>query len=333
MSKKLLGKEEAILGCPSSWYAVCFSKELQNEKSLLIKIDNKEFVIFRTKKGVVVAIDAICPHLGANLGHGGKVVGEGIKCPFHGLVFNTRGQCALQNNHCIETKILPVRELNGIIFVYYSNRANFTPTWELPSFEEESWTVPKEYTWPVLNIHPQELLENAVDYLHFTEIHGFSSVKFLETPLIDRHSLTNKMQGSVLDIRFFGLLKNKVEFNTDYTVHGLGLLATQTYIPKFDLKVRALFMPTPISTKQLIFRLHVSINKQSNFFENNLLFRYLPKKWVEALVSQVIFQNTIATGNEDLPIWNHRHYLANPILTDKENAIKIYRDWTKQFYY
>lgn len=44
----------------------------------------ENFVIFRsavTKQ--VYVLDAYCPHMGANLGIGGVVNGECIKCPFH----------------------------------------------------------------------------------------------------------------------------------------------------------------------------------------------------------------------------------------------------------
>ena len=39
-------------------------------------------------------VDAYCPHLGANLGVGGRVHGNCIECPFHGWQFDGEtGQC------------------------------------------------------------------------------------------------------------------------------------------------------------------------------------------------------------------------------------------------
>lgn len=44
-------------------------------------------------RGVVHVLDAFCPHLGANLGHEGKVDGNSIECPFHGWQFDPNGVC------------------------------------------------------------------------------------------------------------------------------------------------------------------------------------------------------------------------------------------------
>ena len=38
--------------------------------------------IYRGEDGQVYALDAYCPHLGANLGLG-KVCGNSLECPFH----------------------------------------------------------------------------------------------------------------------------------------------------------------------------------------------------------------------------------------------------------
>ena len=54
----------------------------------------EHFVVFRTEKGVASVLDAYCPHLGAHLGIGSRVVGDCIECPFHGWKFRGEdGQC------------------------------------------------------------------------------------------------------------------------------------------------------------------------------------------------------------------------------------------------
>ena len=55
---------------------------------------HKHLVVFRGEDGKVAVTDAYCPHLGANLGRGGKVVGNCIECPFHGWQFRSdNGKC------------------------------------------------------------------------------------------------------------------------------------------------------------------------------------------------------------------------------------------------
>ena len=50
--------------------------------------------MFRDTNGHVHALDAFCPHLGANLAVGGKVKGSCLECPFHAWRFNgDDGKC------------------------------------------------------------------------------------------------------------------------------------------------------------------------------------------------------------------------------------------------
>ena len=38
-------------------------------------------------------MDAYCPHLGAHLGHGGRVEGGAVRCPFHAWLWGGDGRC------------------------------------------------------------------------------------------------------------------------------------------------------------------------------------------------------------------------------------------------
>lgn len=57
---------------------------------LPLNIIGQKLAVFRDSKGKVYVLDAYCPHLGANLGVGARVVGDCIECPFHGWKY--RGQ-------------------------------------------------------------------------------------------------------------------------------------------------------------------------------------------------------------------------------------------------
>ena len=78
---------------PAGWFAVGFSHELARGQMLSRQCMGQQVVLFRTQSGVACAVDAYCPHLGAHFGHGGTVLGEVIRCPFHGFCFDQRGVC------------------------------------------------------------------------------------------------------------------------------------------------------------------------------------------------------------------------------------------------
>jgi cholesterol 7-dehydrogenase len=64
------------------------------KKKSFFFVIGEHFVVFRTEKGVASVLDAYCPHLGAHLGIGSRVIGDCVECPFHGWQFRGEdGQC------------------------------------------------------------------------------------------------------------------------------------------------------------------------------------------------------------------------------------------------
>ena len=76
---------------PRGWFCVGISSELGPGDVRPASYFGRELVLFRTQAGEARVLDAYCPHLGAHLGHGGKIDGEVIVCPFHGWRFDGNG--------------------------------------------------------------------------------------------------------------------------------------------------------------------------------------------------------------------------------------------------
>ena len=85
--------EECRKPFPNGWLPVLESRDLKRSQVKPVFGFGNNLVAFRGLSGKVYVWDAYCPHLGANLGVGGTVFGEGIKCPFHGWKFNNEGEC------------------------------------------------------------------------------------------------------------------------------------------------------------------------------------------------------------------------------------------------
>ncbi len=72
-------------GHPSGWYRIADSRELEKGPPKYVRCLGQPLAVFRgTQSGRVFALDAHCPHLGDNLGVGGRVQSDCIRCPFHG---------------------------------------------------------------------------------------------------------------------------------------------------------------------------------------------------------------------------------------------------------
>ena len=78
---------------PNGWLPVLESSVLKKSQILPIFAFGNDLVAFRSTAGKVTVLDAYCPHLGAHLGYGGRVINDTVNCPFHGWVFNQSGDC------------------------------------------------------------------------------------------------------------------------------------------------------------------------------------------------------------------------------------------------
>ena len=78
---------------PNGWLPILESSVLKKSQILPIFAFGNDLVAFRSTAGKVTVLDAYCPHLGAHLGYGGRVINDTVNCPFHGWVFNQSGDC------------------------------------------------------------------------------------------------------------------------------------------------------------------------------------------------------------------------------------------------
>ena len=88
-----LRNEKGIPPYPNGWIPVLESRDLKTRQIKPVFAFGNDLVVFRSGSGKLYAFDAYCPHLGANLGVGGTVIGEEVKCPFHGWKYDFEGKC------------------------------------------------------------------------------------------------------------------------------------------------------------------------------------------------------------------------------------------------
>ena len=112
---------------PNGWYQVAYSDEVPVGEVKPLRYFATELVAFRGEDGEAHVLDAYCPHLGAHLGHGARVVGDRIRCPFHALEFAGSGRCA----RIPYAKRIPPRaeirswrvcEKNGMVLVHFDKQ-------------------------------------------------------------------------------------------------------------------------------------------------------------------------------------------------------------------
>jgi 5,5'-dehydrodivanillate O-demethylase oxygenase subunit len=99
-----------------------------------VKVLGEELVLFRDPEGKLGLLGLHCPHRGTSLEYG-DIEDGGIRCPYHGWLFNVGGRCLEMPAEPKDSKFpekirhlsYPVRELGGLIFAYMGPDANHPP--------------------------------------------------------------------------------------------------------------------------------------------------------------------------------------------------------------
>jgi phenylpropionate dioxygenase-like ring-hydroxylating dioxygenase large terminal subunit len=300
---------------PDSWIGVGWSHELQRGQSKPLSALGRELVLFRGNDGQVRALDAYCPHLGAHLGVDGSVVGNDIRCAFHGWCFDGSGACTKIE---YASKIPPkartrgwlVREANGMIFVW-NDAAGRAPWFEIPSmpeFASDEWTTPRYHSFTI-RTRWRELVENAVDRAHFFALH-----KYPEMPKLDfQVDGVNFRMKSQVPWKRFG---RKLTVQLDIDGHGAGMAVTRGV---GDLPFVVLGCPMPIDADRIIHRMTFLVSKK------------IPWPLREVMVRFVIF-TALREFKRDIPIWENKLCYTKPVLCEGDGPIARFRTWAAQFY-
>ena len=152
----------------------------------------EDLVLFRDGEGKFGLLDSHCCHRGTSL-HYGRVEPEGIRCCYHGWLFDVSGQCLEQPCEPSESTYkervrqpsYPCREYRGLIFAYMG------PLDRMPAFprfdilEEGDGVVVADGTsyglggGEILECNWLQIFENVMDPFHVFVLHdAFSGQQF-----------------------------------------------------------------------------------------------------------------------------------------------------------
>jgi phenylpropionate dioxygenase-like ring-hydroxylating dioxygenase large terminal subunit len=316
---------------PDGWYAVGLARDLPRGEVWSRTFLGREVVVFRTAGGELAALDAHCPHLGAHMGHGGRVVGETLRCPFHGFRFDAAGRCVATG---YGTRPPPkavagtraVREVHGVVLVHH-DAAGAPPAWEVPAIDAEGWRPLRTRVW-ALRGHPQETTENSVDVGHFGVVHGYSRVETLGEASTDGPYLTARY--AMTRRSPFGGAPVRAEFEVH--VWGLGFSFVEARIAKLDLAFRFFVLPRPLDGERIELRVCQSMRPIARSRRVHPGLALVPRALLSGFIDRATFANYGHDVSQDFEIWRHKRYVHPPALAAGDGPIGLYRRWARQFY-
>lgn len=160
------------------WYAGAWSHELAPGpggvvKPLGRKILGEDIAFYRTATGKAVALESACPHRFVPLEYG-DVMGQNLRCKYHGLEFGPDGKCAVDPGNdkppAMGVKSYNVEEKDGMIFIWIGDK---DPTYPAPDCLKKD----ADYGGALRNhlrieANYRYMLENLSDDAHATHLHS-----------------------------------------------------------------------------------------------------------------------------------------------------------------
>lgn len=314
---------------PTGWFQVAWSDEIAVGDVRTLKYFGQELIAWRAQSGRVTVMAAYCEHLGAHLGFGGHVEGEVIQCPFHGWQWNAEGR-----NVCIpyedrpnrgrRMRTFPVAERNASIYLWHDVEGR-EPFFDAPdvfaSFDDGSSAAdyyPQQRLYrEALELHPQYVLENGVDFAHFKYVHQTPIV-----PVFTRHDFAEPVSYVDFTITFEGDEDQSIDdvrSGVEAINGGLGIAVTKS---SGMIDNRTISAITPVDDRTSDVRFTVYIGRTPG--------KDLPRHEVKA---QEFGAEVIRQFAQDVHIWSHQRYSDPPALSNSELAgFTAIRNWALQFY-
>ena len=160
------------------WHPIAASVELSEENPTKeIRLLGEDLVLYRDAKGTLGCIEPSCPHRKANMSYGIPEP-EGLRCPYHGWLFDETGACVDQPSEPagsrfkdkVRLKAYPVEERGGLVFVYMGP----TPVPLLPMWDLFAWdNVGRSIEATMLPCNWLQCQENSLDPVHFEWLHRY----------------------------------------------------------------------------------------------------------------------------------------------------------------
>jgi len=327
---------------PNGWFSVMESRMLQVGEVKSVHGLGLDLAVFRGEDGVAYVIDAYCPHNGANMGIGGRVVGNCLACPFHAWQFKgTDGKCTKipysdgKIPDVAKVNSYNVLERNQMIFIWFHAEGG-QPTWEPPEIEEITsgeWVF-RGRSEHYVNAHIEEIPENGADVAHFEPVHSAlvtagTDLRYITSKLWDfgHHTFTGSWEAHSKPEGHIGSLTLK---------HSLSLFGF--HIPVLDLKVTAMQIGPAIVHMFFDSPAGKGVYVQSLLPEEPLMQKmvhHIYMNWMAPpIVGKFFLYSEAVQVERDMMIWNNKKYEGRPVFvkSPEDQMVAKHRRWYSQFY-
>lgn len=162
----------------NTWYVAALASEVAAEGLFSRKLLGTSVLMYRKTNGEAVAMQDRCPHRFAPL-HLGKRVGDEVQCLYHGLRFDSSGQCthsphgdgAVPARACVRS--FPLVERYGFLWIWMGE-AQRADAALIPNYEllENPLPTAVAHGYMHMSANYELIVDNVMDLSHVDHVHG-----------------------------------------------------------------------------------------------------------------------------------------------------------------
>lgn len=206
------------------WHPIAASEQLNERPTLPVTLLGEDLVLYKDRSGKLGLIDRLCPHRRVDLSYG-IPEDEGLRCMYHGWMFDETGQCVEQPfeetvhpdgrfKEKVRVTAYPAEEVGGLIFAYLGPQpAPLLPRWDV--FVEKN--AIRQVGLSVIPCNWLQIVENALDPVHVEWLHGWYGKYVLEdrvdpdpAVVATFDAFTKKHQEIGFDVFEHGIVKRRL---------------------------------------------------------------------------------------------------------------------------
>ncbi len=257
------------------WQPAALTEELAGDRPMIpVRLFGEDLVLFRDDQNRYGLLEKHCCHRGADLNFG-RLEDGGLRCPFHGWLFDVTGACLEQpaepDGSRFHTKVrqksYPCEERNGVVFTYMGPGAP-------PPFPEyDCFKAPDNYSFAfkgLIECNWLQALEVGIDPAHASFLHRFFED---EAPEDGGYGKQFRGQAVDLDMPATRLMREypRPDITVEETDYGLRILslraldAANTHVRVTNLAFPNAFV-IPLSNDMIITQWHVPIDDEHNWW-------------------------------------------------------------------
>ena len=200
------------------WYPIAAVSQMKDKFTKKIRLLGEDLILYRDRSGSFGLIEPHCAHRRMNLIYGIPEE-HGLRCPYHGWLYDATGQCIEQPYEETEDpdarfkdkiKMLayPVEQQAGLLFAYLGPQpVPLLPAWDLMVMED----VVRDIGFAMLDCNYLQTMENSLDPIHVEWLHNYWASYVIEqlgrSDLVRERAIHEKIR---FDRTEFGIVKRRV---------------------------------------------------------------------------------------------------------------------------